>query len=82
MVLGSSRECNALNFFQYNSYERSVRLQIIFLSEQPFYGNYSSLDSHTNTVIFHAFAYSSTEMASKTVARAINLTVIKSYYGF
>ena len=32
---------------------------MIFFSEQPFYGNYSTLDSHTNTVIFHAFAYSS-----------------------
>ena len=32
--------------------ERSFGLQIIFLSEQPFYGNYSTLDSHTNTVIF------------------------------
>ena len=31
----------------------------IFFSEQPFYGNYSTLDSHTNTVISHAFAYSS-----------------------
>ena len=29
------------------------------ISEQPFYGNYSSLDSHTNTVISRAFAYSS-----------------------
>ena len=26
-------------------------LQIIFFSEQPFYGNYSTLDSHTNIVI-------------------------------
>ena len=26
-------------------------------SEHPFYGNYSTLDSHTNTVISHAFAY-------------------------
>ena len=34
-------------------------LQLIFFSEQPFYGNYSTLDSHTNTVISHAFAYSS-----------------------
>ena len=25
----------------------------------PFYGNYSTLDSHTNTVISHTFAYSS-----------------------
>ena len=31
----------------------------IFFSEQPFYGNYSTLDSHSITVIFHAFAYSS-----------------------
>ena len=30
-----------------------------FFLEQPFYGNYSTLDSHTNTVIFHTFAYSS-----------------------
>ena len=30
-----------------------------FFSEQPFYGNYSTLDSHTNTAISHAFAYSS-----------------------
>ena len=30
-----------------------------FFSEQPFYGNYSTLDSHTITVISHAFAYSS-----------------------
>ena len=34
-------------------------LQIIFFSEQPFYGNYSTLDSHTITVISQAFAYSS-----------------------
>ena len=37
----------------------SFSLQVIFFSEQPFYGNYSTLDSHTNTVIFHMFAYSS-----------------------
>ena len=37
----------------------ALSLQLIFLSEQPFYGNYSTLDSHTNTAIFHAFAYSS-----------------------
>ena len=35
----------------------SFRLQLIFFSEEPFYGNYSTLNSHTNTVIFHAFAY-------------------------
>ena len=33
-------------------------LQLIFFSEGPFYGNYSTLDSHTNTVIIsHAFTY-------------------------
>ena len=31
--------------FVYNSY---------FFSEQPFYGDYSTLDSHTKTVISHA----------------------------
>ena len=30
-----------------------------FFSEHPFYGNYSTLFSHTITVISHAFAYSS-----------------------
>ena len=30
-----------------------------FFSQQPFYENYSTLDSNTNTVISHAFAYSS-----------------------
>ena len=34
-------------------------LQLVFFSEQPFYGNYSTLDSHTNTVISHTFAHSS-----------------------
>ena len=28
----------------------SFSLRLIFCSEQPFYGNYSTLDSHTNTV--------------------------------
>ena len=37
----------------------SFSLQLICFSEQPFYGNYSTLDSHTSTVISHTFAYSS-----------------------
>ena len=37
----------------------SFSLQLTFFSEQPFYGNYLTLDSHTNTVISHTFAYSS-----------------------
>ena len=49
--------CNTLKFFQLNPEERTFGLQIIFFSEQPFYGNYLKLDSHTNTVISHAFAY-------------------------
>ena len=36
----------------------SFSLQFIFSSEQPFYVNYSTLDSHTNTVISHSFAFS------------------------
>ena len=31
----------------------------MFFPEQSFYGNYATLNSHTNTVIFQAFAYSS-----------------------
>ena len=34
-------------------------LQLIFFSEQPFNRNYSTVDSHTNTVISHAVTYSS-----------------------
>ena len=30
-----------------------------YFSGQPFYGNYLTLDSHTKTLISHAFAYSS-----------------------
>ena len=46
-------------FFLDNLLHCSFSLQLIFFSEQPFYGNYPTLDSHTNTVISHAFAYSS-----------------------
>ena len=34
-------------------------LQLIFFSVQPFNRNYSTVDSHTNTVISHAVTYSS-----------------------
>ena len=34
-------------------------LQVIYVLEQLFYGNYSTLDSHTNTVISYTFVYSS-----------------------
>ena len=37
----------------------NIDLQFIFILEQLFYENYSTLDSHTNTVISHAVVYSS-----------------------
>ena len=39
--------------------QSSAFLQLIFFSEQPFNRNYSTVDSHTNTVISHAVTYSS-----------------------
>ena len=46
-------------------------------SEQPFYGNYSTLDSHTNTVVSHAFACLLVKMATKTVTRSIKTRSLK-----
>ena len=37
-----------------------------FFSEQPFNGNYSTLNSHTNTVVSHAFADSSKTVTAVT----------------
>ena len=45
--------------FKYNPLFSSFSLQVIFFSEQTFYGNYSTLGSHTNTIISHTLAYSS-----------------------
>ena len=48
----SSRACNALNFLEESL---GVKFQFtihFFFSEQPFYGNYSTLESLTNTVNF------------------------------
>ena len=57
------RDCSSSNFFRrILRSEGLVYKSYIFFSEQPFYGNYSTLDSHTNTVISvisHAFAHSS-----------------------
>ena len=52
-----------------------VYKSFFFFSEQPFYRNYSTLASHTNTVISHAFAYYMplVKMASKTVTRSIHI---------
>ena len=46
----------------YNSY-------IYFQNSWPLYGNYSTLDSQTNTVISHVVTYR-VKMASKTVTRS------------
>ena len=54
----------------------SFSLQLIFFSEQPFYGNYSTLDSHTNTVISYTFAYSS-RWRRRTATRSIHLSMSK-----
>ena len=45
-ILGQVRP----NHFLYNPLLCSFSLQFIFFSEQPFFGNYLTLDSHTNTV--------------------------------
>ena len=48
-----------------------------FFSEQPFYGNYSTLDSRRNTVISHAVSYSSDDF--KTAIRPIKSYWLCSY---
>ena len=47
------------NFFSRILRSEALVYKSYFFSEQLFYGNYSKLVSHTNTVISHAFAYSS-----------------------
>ena len=39
--------------------EAFMSFKFIFFSERPFYGNYLTLDSHTNTLISHAVGYPS-----------------------
>ena len=51
------------NFF--SRFVRSEGLVYIFL-EQPFYGNYPTLDSHTTTLISQAIAYSSRPIEYET----------------
>ena len=43
----------------------------ISFSEQPFYGTYSTSDSHANTVISHAIAYSSRWLRKPCLTRSI-----------
>ena len=59
VVLGLLAHVTASIFFSIMLKNDSFSLQLIFFSEQLLYGNYSTLDSHTNTIISHAFAYSS-----------------------
>ena len=47
-----------LEKFKHSPLLCTLSLQFIFFSEQPFYGNCSTLDSQANTVTSHAFAYS------------------------
>ena len=47
------------NLLVYNPLFCSFSLKVIFFSDQPCYGNYPTLDSHTNTLNSHTFAYSS-----------------------
>ena len=59
MVLGLLVNVTPLNVFSRILRSEALVYKSYFFSEQPYYGNYSKLDSHTNTVISHAFAYSS-----------------------
>ena len=56
--------------FYYNLLLCGFSLEFIFFSEQPFCRNYSTLDSHTNTVISRAVVHF-VKMASKTVLRCL-----------
>ena len=58
-IQGQVHVCPPPPIFYDNPLLFSFSLQLIFFSEKPFYGNYSTLDSHTSTVTSHTFAYSS-----------------------
>ena len=53
---------NYLNFFSRIVRSEALVYNLYFFPEQSFYGNYSKLDSHTNTIISHAVAYSVIKM--------------------
>ena len=56
MVLGLRAHVTPLIFFSTILRSEALVYNSYFFSEQPFYGNYATLDFHTNTVISHAFA--------------------------
>ena len=59
----------APQIFQHNPLFCSLVYKSYFFSKQLFYGNYSTLHSHTNTVV--SYPTYTVEMASKTVKRSI-----------
>ena len=59
MVLGLLAHVTPSIFFSRILRSDALVYNSYFFLEQSFYGNYSTLHSHTNTVISHAFAYSS-----------------------
>ena len=56
MVLGLLMHVTPTIFFRRILRSEALVYKSFFFSERPFYVNYSTLDSHTNTVICHAFA--------------------------
>ena len=59
VVLGLLVHVTPSNLFGRILRGEALVYKLYFFSEQLFYGNYSTLDSHTISVIAHAFAYSS-----------------------
>ena len=57
VVLGLLTHVTPLIFFSRILRGEALVYNSYFFPEQPYYGDYSTLDSHTNTVISHAFAY-------------------------
>ena len=72
VVLGLPAHVTPLIFFSRILRSEALVYNSFFFSEQPFYGNYSTLDSYTrNTVISHAVDGLLVKMASKTVTKSI-----------
>ena len=76
MVLGLLVHVTPSNVFRRILRSEALVYKSYFFSEQPFYGNHSTLDSHTNTVVSHAF-FLLVKMATKTVTRSIKTRSLK-----
>ena len=72
MVLGRLAHVTPSIFFSRILRSEALVYNLYFFSEQPFYGNYSALAYHTNTVISHACLL--VKLASKSVTRSIKAT--------